>query len=418
MTSSQLTTLDQFHQKLKNAQNLNLIISVSRDCVLQCEYCYAIDPDEIPRKRIIKLEHVEKIIQDAFQVRHKHISFEWTGGEALLAGQGFYEKVLEFQEKYKTNDKTYENVIQTSGGIYNETFFDFLIDNNFHIGITIDGPRDIHEAQRPTKGGSSSFDRVLKSYHYIKSKQGRCGVLCTMTKNSLGRVRDIIDFYDSQGIKSWHSNPYVYDPRKPIQDQTLALKPSEYAEFFKTQFDQYIELDDTKLRPNTVRSLMHAISGISQMGKCTHGGRCLTNFINFDDEGNATFCPKFLGYEEFRLGHIKDQSINEMLSPENPLMRRLIEQRLKSMHGCESDGCDYLSVCNSGCPYDSFLNGTDGSIEHRDYLCPGKHSLYSHVEDKLQGLGVKTINSVRKEQNHIQNKETSFNKQSVEEFQV
>lgn len=384
-------------KKLENSSGLCLITSVTRDCVLQCKYCYAIDPEHLPPRRVLSLSLLEKIIRDAFEVRHKNIDFEWTGGEALLAGRPFYEKVLEYQKKHEKNDKKYRNMIQTSGGVYNESYYDFLIDNGFTLSLTIDGPRDLHEAQRPTKGGNSSFDNVIKSYEYINKKQDGCGVLCTLTKNSLDRAKEIMEFYRDKGIKRWHSNPYYYDPNKPIQKGNIALSPKEYARYFKTQFDQWLDLDDIELVPNQIKSLMEKMSGIKTPTKCTHGGRCLMNFINIDPEGNAAICPKFLGYAEMRLGNIQSATINELLSPDNPVMRRFLEQRLESMHGCEKEGCEYIPVCNSGCPYDSFLNGDDNSIAHRDALCSGKRAIYKHIDQRLQTYGIPTITSVRRE---------------------
>lgn len=401
-----LTTYEGLMEKVSQSSNLNIIVSVTRSCVLQCRYCYAIDPERLPPKRVLPIDLVEKLIHDAFDVRHRHLTFEWTGGEALLAGQKFYEKILEFQKRHARGEKTYSNCIQTSGGLYNEAFFDFLIDNRFRISVTIDGPRDLHEAQRPTRGGHSSFDTVLKSYAYIKKKQGECGVLCTLTKNSLGRAKEILSFYKGIGVKSWHSNTYVYDGAKPIQEKDIAMNPKDYAQFFKNQFDTWLELDDTNLKAGYIQMLMEGIAGILGPTICTHGGRCLTNFINIDDVGNASFCPKFLGYEEFQLGNIKEATVVEMLSPSNPVMKRLLEQRLESMHGCEREGCEYIPVCNSGCPYDSFLNGTDGSIAHRDRLCAGKRALYSHIEKRLQANGMKTMNSKtenKKGETHYEN---------------
>lgn len=160
-----ITTYESLLAKISGTQSLCLMVSVCRDCVLGCSYCYAIDPAHLPPQRVLSFDLLEKLVKDAFATRHTSISFEWTGGEALLAGQSFYEKVLELQKIYAPKDKTFSNCIQTSGGLYNENFYDFLIENKFSLGLTIDGPKDLHESQRPTKGGSSSFETVLKSYN-------------------------------------------------------------------------------------------------------------------------------------------------------------------------------------------------------------------------------------------------------------
>lgn len=159
--NQELTSYEKLTDRLNSLSSLCIITSICRDCVLGCKYCYAIDPKNLPPKRVLSLDLLEKLIKDAFQTRHKKITFEWTGGEALLAGREFFAAVLKFQEQYKSAEKSYSNCIQTSGGIYNEGLYDFLIENKFSISLTIDGPRDLHDSQRLTKGGSASFDTVL-----------------------------------------------------------------------------------------------------------------------------------------------------------------------------------------------------------------------------------------------------------------
>lgn len=217
--------------------------------------------------------------------------------------------------------------------------------------------------------------------------------MCTLTKNSLARYQDIINFYKEIGANDFHTNPYVYDVDKPVQSQKLGVAPTEYATYFKNQFDYYLSLDNEQLNPDYIKFIMNYLTGIGGSKKCTHSGTCLTNFLNIDDIGNAAICPKFLGYEQMRLGNLNQMTINEILSPENPVMQRFLKQRLKSVNGCENDGCQYIPVCQSGCPYDSFLHGNDDSIEHRDLLCPGKYELYHHIDNRLKSFGVSTITS-------------------------
>lgn len=380
-----------FLEKLSRSRSFNLIVSVTRDCVLDCAYCYAKDPNKPSGRFDFSDVLLEKLIREAFDVRHKSISFEWTGGEPLLAGRGFYERVLELQREHAKPGKDYENIIQTSGAIYNENLYDFLIDNGFAISITIDGPRDIHNLHRPMCGENGSFDRVIKSFEYLREKQGYCGVLCTITKRSAGEAKNIFDFYRASGITSWHTNPYIFDGRKPVRDEVLGLTPEEYASFLIDQFERWLEVDDKKLRPSTIKYISERLGGMRCATKCSHGGRCLTNFINIDPDGYACICPKFLGFKEHRLGNMMDRTIPELISPENPRMSKYIRERLEAVNSCENDGCAFLDVCNSGCPYGSTLSGADGSISHRDILCDGKKSIYSHIKKRMENLGLQTI---------------------------
>lgn len=390
-----LSNKETFQKKLSQSRSFNLIVSATRDCVLECAYCYASDPKRISARYDFSDVILEKLVREAFDVRHNSITFEWTGGEPLLLGQKFYERVLQLQEAHARPGKEYENVIQTSGALYDENLYDFLINNEFSISLTIDGPKDIHDAHRPMHGGCGSFDIVMKSFDYLKKKQGHCGVLCTMTKRSAREAGRIFDFYRSSGIESWHTNPYVYDWRKAVKDKSLGLSPEEYAAFFIEQFEHWLKVDDKRLHPSTIKYLAEGLGGMQCATKCSHGGRCLTNFLNIDSDGNAYICPKFLGMKEHRLGNITDSTISELISPGNPRMAAYIEERFCAVNSCEKEGCDFVAVCNSGCPYGSNLAGQNESISHRDVLCQGKRLVYEHVKKRMESFGLQTIAGIK-----------------------
>ena len=272
-------TRNEFINYLSASKILNVIVSVTRDCVLSCKYCYARKDRYHHKPTIISEALLEKIIRDAFNTRHDDLTFEWTGGEALLAGRDFYEKVLELQSKHK-NGKSFHNSLQTSGAIFSPDLYDFLIDNSFDISITLDGPQKYHGAQRPYCDGRDSFENVLKSFDYIKKKQGDCGVLCTITSDMKDAPVEIFNFFRDRGISSWLSNPYIFDEHKPVGEEQLGLRSAEYAGFFAKQFDHWIKIDDTSIHPGLILNLAEALAQIHKHTTCTHGGRCLTNFIN------------------------------------------------------------------------------------------------------------------------------------------
>ncbi|MBF0104039.1 MAG: radical SAM protein [Deltaproteobacteria bacterium] len=380
-----------FLRRLSQSSYFNLIVSVTRKCALRCIYCYATDNSINKGPHIISDDLLEIIIRDAFAVRHPKITFEWTGGEALLAGKVFFEKVIHWQNIYKDSKKDFENIIQTSGAVYDEGLYDFLIDNHFTLSMTIDGPPEVHNKNRPLPCGRGSFDTVFKSFKYIKKRQGHCGVLCTLTHSSIGRMKEIFDFYAREGITSWHTNQYSFDNSKPVGEKREGITPDEYALYFKSQFDYWLKTDSHTVYPNQVDYLFKAFCGRLESTKCTHGGRCLTNFLNIDPEGNAYLCPKFIGFSDHRIGNIKDQRIIELIHPHNPRIARYIKERLVAINRCEAESCPYLAVCSSGCPYGSLLSGQDGTISGRDIMCSGMRDLYQHIDHRLAAYDLKTI---------------------------
>lgn len=393
MDETNITTREEFVRRLQSSTKLTLMVTLTRACVLECRYCYARDPNHGPADRVMPDDLLEKLISDAFDVRQTNIDFEWTGGEALLGGRAFFEKVIAFQKKYARNCKTYSNCIQTSGAIYDEELYDFLLNNGISISLTIDGPRDLHEFNRPTRI-ANAFDNIMKSQRYIRERKGRCGVLCTLTKASIGRNRDIADFFRENGITSWYTNTYVCDPRKPVCERDIGLKPEEIEAYFNEQFDYLIEKSCDCMGEGSIETAMKMLTGLQCGTKCSQGARCLTNFVTVDNEGNATLCPKFIGYEEFRFGNICETALKDLISPENPVLKRLIDERLAAVNDCQREGCPYFNLCRSGCPYYSYLGAGDGSVSQRNVLCKAKYGLFEHVDRRLQSYGLQTITSV------------------------
>lgn len=386
-----LVTPRSYIKGLKEYNSITIITSVTRNCVLKCKYCYARDPKNPSANRIMERDVLEKLIHDAFDVRHKSINFEWTGGEALLAGKNFFENVLSLQKKHAKNGKKYSNCIQTSGAYFDKDLYDFLIRKKIRLSLTIDGPRDLHDFHRPIGNGKGSFDTVLKSYKYILKKQGHCGVLCTATKHSLSRVQDIINFYRGMGIKEWYTNPYIFDPQKPIRNSSIALTGQEVGQYFIDQYDYLIKLNDPDVKPDYFMSNLNMLCGLKSRGKCSQGGRCLTNLIDIDNCGNVTLCARFLGSERFRFGNIMVKPLKDIISFSNPIVKNVIKKRVAAINKCIRSKCIYMPMCNSGCPYDSYVGSGFKELSGKDYLCEGKLKYFGHLDSKLKQYGLSTI---------------------------
>lgn len=370
---------------LKTSKNLTVIVSVTRDCVLMCRYCYARTGYRIRPIRILAESLLEKVIKEAFLTSHETVDFEWTGGEPMLAGKDFFKKVIHYQEKYGKGKKRL-NALQTSGACFMPDIYDYLIDNRFSISVTLDGLPEFHDKQRPFCDGARSSDIVLKSINYLNAKQGDCEILSTLTSDMKDSAKQIFDYYRKLGIIKWLSNPYIYDSNKPVKEESLGLRADEYADYFIMQFDYWMQSDDIGMEPGHLMNISEQLAETGSYIDCTHSGRCLTNFINIDPDGNAVLCPKFIGYNNHILGNIKENTINEIISFENPRIIKYVEERLEAINRCLNDRCKYFYMCNSGCPYNSLLQGGDGTIGHKDALCLGKRRLYSHIDEAILSL--------------------------------
>lgn len=367
---------------LNECSALNIIFQLTDKCVLSCKYCFARGAHK-GGLATFQTDVLEKAIKQAFETGHDHVVFEWTGGEALLVGLDFFKKVVEFQKKYAT--KSYENGVQTSGNLYDEKLFDFLIENDFGISTTIDGTPEIHNANRPTHDNKPSFDNVQRTRKYIMDKGQSCGFISTITKNNLGYEKEMLEFFRGLGIHSFHSNPYIFYSKNKVKDEAIALTTEDFARYFIAEFNAWIENGQLEPVPITIDDILKCLKSHSPSHNtiCTYGGRCLTNFIALTPTGDAYNCPKFTGSNNMILGNITEKPIKDILSPDSPQMSKMIDERVAAINKCEEKKCGYFYICNGGCPYHSFIASDGENVSHLDCLCEGKQMLFKYLESVL-----------------------------------
>jgi uncharacterized protein len=376
-----------FLKKLGMSDSLNVIFQLTDRCVLSCKYCFASGSHSgYGKNRLMSRDLSTRAIEQAFDTHHQEVVFEWTGGEPFLAGIDFFKHVNRIQQKYAK--KKFHNVVQTSGYLYDEKLIDFLVKNHFHLSTTIDGPEDIHDFNRPANGHKPSLSKILKTRSYIVEKQGACGSICTVTKKSLGKEAQILKYYRSLKMNSFHSNPYIFFPGHFVKDQSIALTGEDYASYFINQFNAWFEQGEKIPVPTTIDHLLRSISTSKEVSNalCTFGGRCLTNFIAIAPGGDAYTCPKFIGMETMSLGNIGGATIADILSDRSPQMSKMINERISAINKCEKENCQYLYLCNSGCPYYSFIASDGVNIKNKDCLCDGKKMVYQYLNSVADAL--------------------------------
>lgn len=370
--------------RLKECNALNIIFQLTDKCVLSCKYCFAKGAHE--GKPVIFPEDIlERAIMQAFDTRHDYVVFEWTGGEPLLAGITFFEKVVNLQKKYAT--KPYENGVQTSGNLLDKDLIDYLLKNNFSISTTIDGPPSIHNSNRPTSSGGDSYELVKKTREYIASQGKFCGFISTITQNNIGKERQMLDFFSELGISEFHSNPYVFYSQNKVKDKSIALGVDDYAKFFIAEFNAWVERGKLAPTPRTINDIIKCFERHAPIHNtiCTFGGRCLGNFIAITPNGDAYMCPKFTGSPNMILGNINEYSIDKLLSYSHGKMNDFVDQRVEAMKRCKDSKCKYLFICNGGCPYYSFIASDGRNISAEDCMCNGKYLLFNYLDDILSG---------------------------------
>jgi uncharacterized protein len=375
-------------------------------CNLDCKYCYYLDKAEIyggkePRMTIDMLETVVKEYIKANEV--PEVTFNWHGGEPLVLGLDFYRKALEFEEKYADGKKIH-NTIQTNGTLLDDGWASFLADNDFLVGISIDGPRDIHDKFRKDKGQNPTFDRVIQGIRLLSRHGVKFNTMSTVNSASEGRgletylflkslgshymqfmpvVEHVVYPLNSAGKPNKKLRPHIVAPETP--GATLAgwsVGDVAFGHFLCDIFDYWVRNDVGAYFVGHFDAALACWCGV-QPGTCVYGETCGGNAV-IEHNGDMYPCDHFV-YPPYRLGNILTDSIKDMM--QSQAMVKFGLSKRNSLPG-KCLKCRWRFACNGECPKHRF-NVTEGGETGLNALCAGYSMFYSHVApymDKMKEL--------------------------------
>lgn len=365
-------------------------------CNLDCNYCYYLDKAEIygGREPRMSEDMLETVVREYIKANDvPQVSFNWHGGEPLVLGLDFYRKALEFEKKY-AEGKAVTNTLQTNGTLITREWAEFFKENNFLIGISLDGPEDIHDRYRRDKGGNPTFSRVMRGLEILREMGVEFNTMSTVNKASEGRGLEVYQFLKSVGshymqfmpvvehvkypldakgkpVKS--GRPYIVDPQTPgAQIAKWSVGELAFGRFLCDIFDYWVCNDVGEYYVNHFDAALANWCGV-QPGTCVFGQTCGGNAV-IEHNGDLYPCDHFV-YTNRLLGNIKDKSIREMM--ESPEMVRFgIDKRAGLPSQCRR--CQFLFACNGECPKHRF-NLTEKGETGLNALCGGYRMFYSHV---------------------------------------
>lgn len=304
-----------------------------------------------------------KLVEELARVREGG-TFLWHGGEALLAGQEFYEFVIGLQKGLGLTN--YRNDIQTNAVLLTDQWSEFLKDNSFQIGVSIDGPDAIHNELRVFSNGAGSHQQVMRGTERLKDSDVHFGVLVVVTKQSCKYPKEIFNFMLEHGIKSFDFKPCYGDPR---YDVSLL----DFAKFMNEIFDMWAELDDPDVHIRILEGFIRNLLG-SKASVCSQNGNCKL-VVTIDYNGDVYPCDRFIE-PDYKYGNIHETPLDELFESSEgsrSFAKHVDEQRTS----CE--GCTYRPVCQSGC------------TQERDYwpeeYCDHRILMIDHIRDWLVSNG-------------------------------
>jgi len=357
---------------------------VGSSCNLRCSYCYYLGKknlypdsgpflmaDDILERYII--QHIEASTEDI-------ITFSWHGGEPLLAGVEFYEKVLKFQEKNKPPGSTVINGIQTNGTLLDDKWCRFLADKKFVVGISIDGPDNFHNKNRRTKDNHSSFRDVIKGYKLLKSYGVLPEVLCVVNAENVKLPIDIYNFFKHLGAEYITFLPLVEQEQgSPTGVSKNSVPSKEFGTFLSAIFDEWVEKDIGRIKiqifEEAARTAFHQDHTLC-IFRVNCGGVPVV-----EHNGDFYSCDHYVDNEHL-LGNIGLNSLLYFLDSDTQKAFGMSKSITLPRYCTE---CKVISMCNGECPKNRFISTPDGE-PGLNYLCSGYKYFFNHCRPFTEAI--------------------------------
>ncbi len=357
----------------RKADLLNTIIITPVDyrCNLNCDYCFNSPGHKAfsKNKAIMSEQMLSKIIWQAMSISN-NLVFVWHGGEPLLAGIDFYEKALKLQKKYASTYSRIRNVVQTNATLLTEKWINFFKKNNFEIGISLDGPKKIHDSHRKYPSQKGSFNNVMRAIKRLNLNNKSFGVISVINKNNFCSPEEFLDFFVKNNLHNLSVNPDLYVTNSSVE---------YYADFVCQLFDLWLDSGIDELKINLLDSLIKAFLGYRN-DICWLNGNC-HKIIRVDQEGSIwPCCDRYLPYKEYNFGNIEQNSLKYVLTGRK-------YQKFKNNFGTlpkRCSECKWNHICRGGCTYHRLING--GGKDGGDHFCQAYQQILNYVSTKYNHL--------------------------------
>ncbi len=358
-------------------EKITVIAKPTHGCNLGCKYCY-VSPEA--EKGVMSEQTLENMIDKVVSL-HQSVNFIWHGGEPLTMPLSFYRRAVELQKKHE--GKKIDNGFQTNGTLVTDEVLDFCVENDFHLGFSLDGPKELHDLTRPFRNRESSFYQTLEAVKKAEERtigEGKRkrsiggGIIIVLNRLNLNRLPEIYEFAKRENI-SIQLNPLIKAGRATGCYQELGIGPEEYGQELIKLFDVWFT-DGSKIRIDPFDDLIRAAI-TEEPRECSFTGRCQYNFISIGPQGDIYPCGRFDGLPNFRFGNINADDLVKVLTSAK---RVHLQGRASRMSECQP--CEYNKICNSGCMHNAY--SVTGTIDSKDYYCSSYKMLFSHIGEKVK----------------------------------
>ncbi len=391
-------------QKLSMPRSFTTLVKpIGSLCNMRCTYCYYLDKgfeqeaSSAPRK-VMSDETLRNYVKQYIEANDVDVvTFCWHGGEPLMAGIPFYEKALYYQQKF-ANGKRIDNTLQTNGLLVNEQWCNLFARGNFLIGVSLDGPQDIHDSYRLDAGGRGTFDRVMKAVYNFQRYGVEYNTLSVVNSLCKGRGVEVYNFLKSIGSKYLQFLPAVEfisteETFSKLGGRGKILSPTnansgvvspwsttgeDFGKFMCDIFDEWVRRDVGEYYVQLFDATLANWYGVPP-GLCAHAQSCGDGLV-VEHNGDVYSCDHFV-YPEYKLGNIAQANMRTMYTSQKQFDFG-VAKRTALPEECNK--CNYYFACTGGCPKHRFRENPEQAA--KNYLCEGYKAFYEHADPYMERM--------------------------------
>ncbi len=356
----------------------------SADCNLACTYCYyrrvqKMYPSRGPRRMSDEL--LELYIRQVIEDSGHQVNFGWQGGEPLLMGVDFFKRAFDLQRKYARPGQVIQNCIQTNGTLLDERWCELLRENEVLVGLSIDGPHELHDHYRKTIDGRPSHARVMRALELMLEHGVEFNALVLLNDVNVKHPREVYHFLFRHGVRHMQFIPCVeHDGQGNVLP--FSVTPEDYANFMCTVFDEWkkrhVRLVSVRMFDNILMPHLNIEPEL-----CVFGTSCDRSLI-LEYNGDLYCCDHFV-YPEYKLGNIFQTPIRELV--QTPLFLEFKGRKLNLPRECLD--CQWRIFCQGGCPKHRIVMHDDDYPSN--YLCPAYKQIFEHTHEEMRRLAEQVV---------------------------
>lgn len=380
-------------------------------CNIDCNYCFYLHKEQLleqDRHSGMSEEVLETYIRQYIDSQDgDQVVFSWQGGEPTLMGLDYFEKIVALQKKYQKPGQRIENDLQTNGILINDQWAGFLRKHHFLVGISIDGPAELHDRYRVTRSGKPTFEKVMAGVAALKRHQVPFNALVTVNRTNARFPLEVYRFLTRElGATYIQFNPCVEpvdfketapqfwrDDTIPIMGSRRArpgdldsivtdwsVDPDDWGRFLMTVFEEWVNNDLGRVQVNLFETAVAQTMGMPAQ-ICVTSEFCGKG-LAIEKNGDIFSCDHYV-YPEYRLGNVQNTQLAHMAFSERQKAFGL-GKRDTLPAACKT--CPYLKLCYGECPKNRIVRSEEGELG-MNYLCPGIKAFFHYAQPILVGIG-------------------------------